>query len=46
MKLKIFVLGAFTRFAFGGNPAALVPLGNSISEGLLQKIAVHMLYFF
>lgn len=40
MKLTIYQLDAFTSKLFGGNPAAVIPLGEWIDEGLMQKIAM------
>jgi PhzF family phenazine biosynthesis protein len=40
MKLKIYQLDAFTDKIFGGNPAAVVPLTEWISDDLMQKIAL------
>jgi PhzF family phenazine biosynthesis protein len=40
MNLKIYQLDAFTDKVFGGNPAAVVPLTEWISDELMQKIAL------
>jgi PhzF family phenazine biosynthesis protein len=40
MQLKIYQLDAFTDKVFGGNPAAIVPLTEWISDDLMQKIAL------
>lgn len=39
MKLKIYQVDAFTDKVFTGNPAAVVPLEEWLSEELMQKIA-------
>ena len=39
MKLPIYFIDAFSETSFGGNPAAVVPLKEWISDELLQKIA-------
>ncbi|MBS1932757.1 MAG: PhzF family phenazine biosynthesis protein, partial [Bacteroidetes bacterium] len=39
MKLKIFIVNAFAETKFGGNPAAVVPLREWLSENLMQDIA-------
>jgi PhzF family phenazine biosynthesis protein len=39
MKLKMFQIDAFTSKLFGGNPAAVVLLGEELSEGKMQRIA-------
>src|ERR1700748_31303 len=39
MKLKMFVVNAFAESTFGGNPAAVVPLQEWLSDQLLQQIA-------
>lgn len=39
MKLKVFVVNAFAETAFGGNPAAVVPLEQWLNDDLLQEIA-------
>lgn len=39
MNLPIFWVDAFTDKAFGGNPAAVVPLDAWLDDGLLQRIA-------
>jgi len=40
MQLKIYQLDAFTDKIFGGNPAAVIPLTEWLSDELLQKIAL------
>lgn len=40
MKLKIYQVNAFTDKIFSGNPAAVCPLDEWISDELLQKIAM------
>jgi PhzF family phenazine biosynthesis protein len=40
MKLKIYQVDAFTDKVFSGNPAAICPLDNWLSDDLLQKIAM------
>jgi len=40
MKLKIYQVDAFTDKTFSGNPAAVCPLDEWISDELLQKIAM------
>jgi PhzF family phenazine biosynthesis protein len=39
MKLKIFIANAFSDKKFGGNPAAVVPLNEWLSDRLMQQIA-------
>ncbi len=39
MKLKVFVVNAFSEKKFGGNPAAVVPLNEWLSDMLMQQIA-------
>lgn len=39
MKLPIYHVNAFTERAFGGNPAAVCPLGKWLSDELMQAIA-------
>ncbi len=39
MQLQIYQVAAFTDVQFGGNPAAVVPLGAWIDDSLMQKIA-------
>lgn len=39
MQLQIYQVAAFTDAQFGGNPAAVVPLGEWIDDSLMQKIA-------
>lgn len=40
MKLPIYQVDAFTDKLFGGNPAAVIPLQEWISEDLMQRIAM------
>ena len=40
MQLKIYQLDAFTNQVFGGNPAAVIPLTEWLSDDLMQKIAL------
>ena len=40
MKLSLFQIDAFTDKLFHGNPAAIIPLTNWISDDLMQKIAI------
>ncbi len=40
MKQKIYQIDAFTDSVFSGNPAAVCPLDNWLSDDLLQKIAM------
>jgi PhzF family phenazine biosynthesis protein len=40
MKLKIYQVDAFTDKVYGGNPAAVVPLTQWLSDDILQKIAL------
>ena len=39
MKLKIWQVDAFSNRVFGGNPAAVVPLGGWLDVALMQNIA-------
>jgi PhzF family phenazine biosynthesis protein len=39
MKLKVYIANAFSGKKFGGNPAAVVPLNEWLSEMLMQQIA-------
>jgi PhzF family phenazine biosynthesis protein len=39
MKLKVYIANAFTEKKFGGNPAAVVPLSEWLSDMLMQQIA-------
>ncbi len=39
MKLKVYIANAFSTERFGGNPAAVVPLNEWLSESLMQQIA-------
>ncbi len=40
MQLQIFQIDAFTDHVFGGNPAAVIPLTEWISDDLMQQIAM------
>ena len=40
MKLTLYQVDAFTSKLFGGNPAAVVPLKNWISDELMQQLAM------
>lgn len=40
MKLTIYQVDAFTKKLFGGNPAAVIPLGKWIDVELMQQIAM------
>jgi PhzF family phenazine biosynthesis protein len=40
MKLKLYQVDAFTNKLFGGNPAAVCPLENWLSDELMQNIAL------
>ena len=40
MKLNVFQVDAFTRSAFGGNPAAVVPLEAWLADETMQSIAL------
>ena len=40
MRLQIFQVDAFTDRVFGGNPAAVCPLENWLSDDAMQKIAI------
>lgn len=40
MKIKIFQIDAFTEKIFSGNPAAVCPLDNWLSDELMQNIAM------
>jgi PhzF family phenazine biosynthesis protein len=40
MRLPIFQVDAFTDRLFSGNPAAVIPLSDSLSEELMQSIAL------
>ena len=40
MKLKIYQIDAFAEKVFEGNPAAVVPLENWLSDDLMQQIAM------
>lgn len=40
MKIPLYQIDAFTNQLFGGNPAAVCPLDNWLSDDLLQKIAM------
>lgn len=37
--VPVYIVNAFTRAPFGGNPAAVVPVDLSIGDGLMQSIA-------
>jgi PhzF family phenazine biosynthesis protein len=39
MEIPLYQIDAFTDSVFGGNPAAVCPLGEWIDDGLMQKIA-------
>ena len=39
MEIKIYQVDAFTNQLFGGNPAAVCPLMEWLSDELMQKIA-------
>jgi PhzF family phenazine biosynthesis protein len=39
MKLKVYIINAFTEEKFGGNPAAIVPLESWLSEKTMQQVA-------
>jgi PhzF family phenazine biosynthesis protein len=39
MKLKVYIANAFSDKKFGGNPAAVVPLNEWLSDTLMQQIA-------
>lgn len=40
MKLQIYQVDAFTKKVFGGNPAAVCPLDEWLSDEIMQKIAM------
>jgi len=40
MKLTLYQVDAFTNKLFGGNPAAVIPLENWITDDLMQKLAL------
>ena len=40
MNQPIYIVDAFTTELFSGNPAAVCPLDNWLSEDLMQKIAM------
>ncbi len=40
MKLSLYQIDAFTNHLFGGNPAAVIPLDQWISESLMQRLAM------
>ncbi|KAL7641716.1 UNVERIFIED_CONTAM: hypothetical protein RMT77_007589 [Armadillidium vulgare] len=42
MKLKIFTVDAFTEKPFRGNPAAIVPLTETLPDNVLHKIAMEI----
>src|ERR1700722_1643590 len=37
--MKLYIANAFAENKFGGNPAAVVPLGEWLSEKMMQQIA-------
>jgi PhzF family phenazine biosynthesis protein len=39
MKLKIYIVNAFSNRKFGGNPAAVIPLNEWLSDIMMQQIA-------
>ena len=39
MQISIFQIDAFTDVLFGGNPAAVCPLGYWLDDHILQQIA-------
>lgn len=42
MRIPVYTVDAFTNLAFKGNPAAICPLINELSDDLYQKIATEM----
>jgi PhzF family phenazine biosynthesis protein len=40
MKQKIYQVDAFSQYVFGGNPAAVCPLDEWLTDDLMQKIAL------
>src|SRR5690349_18346129 len=40
MKLTLYQIDAFTNHLFGGNPAAVIPLEEWISDNLMQRLAM------
>lgn len=40
MKLTLYQIDAFTNHLFGGNPAAVIPLQEWISDNLMQRLAL------
>ncbi|KAM6977888.1 phenazine biosynthesis-like domain-containing protein [Aplochiton taeniatus] len=42
MEIPVFTVDAFTKIPFKGNPAAICPLINELSDDLYQKIAAEM----
>ena len=44
MNLRIFQIDAFTSEAFGGNPAAVMPLDCWLEDDLLQAIVVGQVF--
>jgi PhzF family phenazine biosynthesis protein len=40
MKLTLYQIDAFTNHLFGGNPAAVIPLEEWISDSLMQRLAM------
>jgi len=39
MSASVYIINAFTKVLFGGNPAAVVPVESAISDELMQSIA-------
>ncbi len=37
--MKVYIVNAFTKDRFGGNPAAVVPLESPLEDGLMQQMA-------
>ena len=40
MKYKLYQVDSFTDRLFGGNPAAVCPLGEWLTDEMMQKIAM------
>lgn len=40
MNLQVYIIDAFTSHVFGGNPAAVCPLGKWLDDGLMQFMAM------
>jgi len=40
MRLKMYIVNAFAESTFGGNPAAVIPLREWLTEDLMQQIAM------